>query len=112
FLGARTSLFASDGLVVFDGPQGEDNRPLLAFGFRPLRRRQEHSRPAVGAVRATRTHVFWIQPAPGATSTRNATTCESREATGITMFMRYSDPVSSVSVPGGLSPAARSMRTR
>jgi hypothetical protein len=34
FLGARTSLFASDGLVVFDGPQGEDNRPLLAFGFR------------------------------------------------------------------------------
>src|SRR5207247_11346070 len=34
FLGARTSLFASDGLVVFDGPRGADNRPLLAFGFR------------------------------------------------------------------------------
>ncbi len=30
----RQDLLKSDGLVVFDGPQGEDNRPLLSFGFR------------------------------------------------------------------------------
>jgi acetylornithine deacetylase/succinyl-diaminopimelate desuccinylase-like protein len=30
----RPSLLAADGLVVFDGPQGEDNQPLIAFGYR------------------------------------------------------------------------------
>jgi len=30
----RKELLAADGLVVFDGPQGEDNRPLIALGFR------------------------------------------------------------------------------
>jgi acetylornithine deacetylase/succinyl-diaminopimelate desuccinylase-like protein len=34
FIAERQSLLASDGLVVFDGPQGEDNRPLFSFGFR------------------------------------------------------------------------------
>lgn len=34
FIAQRQALFESDGLVVFDGPQGEDNRPLLSFGFR------------------------------------------------------------------------------
>jgi acetylornithine deacetylase/succinyl-diaminopimelate desuccinylase-like protein len=34
FIAERRALLASDGLVVFDGPQGEDNRPLFSFGFR------------------------------------------------------------------------------
>lgn len=34
FIAERTSVLAADALVAFDGPQLEDNKPLLEFGFR------------------------------------------------------------------------------